>query len=237
MLSNLFFLDIETVPQIEDYDLLSSSWQILWWDKISKTVPENTSPKESYRQKAGILAEFGKIVCISTAFFFDDAHKKTSLKVKSIYGDDEKELLLSFVALCDKVYARTPHFQFAGHNIKEFDIPYICRRMIVNGVQLPEYLQMHEKKPWETKMFDTLHWWKFGDHKNYISLHLLANVLDIPTSKTDMDGSMVQDVYYKEKNLRRIADYCERDVIVTANVVLRFLNLPVIEDKAVVIVP
>ncbi len=131
MLSNLFLLDIETVPQIEDYDLLSSSWQILWRDKISKTVPENTSPKESYKQKAGILAEFGKIVCISTAFFFDDAHKKTSLKVKSIYGDNEKEILQSFVALCDKVYARTPHFQFAGHNIKEFDIPYICRRMIV----------------------------------------------------------------------------------------------------------
>jgi len=237
MLSNLFVLDIETVPQYEDYDLLPPSWQILWYDKISKTVPENTPPKESYLQKAGILAEFGKIVCISTAFFFDDTNRKTALKVKSIYGDDEKELLISFIGLCNKVYARDPHFQFAGHNIKEFDIPYICRRMVVNGVQLPEYLQIHDKKPWELKMFDTLNWWKFGDHKNYISLHLLSNVLGIPTSKTDMDGSMVQHVYYKDKNIRRIADYCERDVIVTANVVLRFLNLPILKDESVVIVP
>ena len=236
MLSNLFLLDIETVPQFEDYDLLSPSWQTLWNDKISKTVPENTPPKESYKQRGGILAEFGKIVCISTAFFFDDKEGRTSLRVKSIYSEDEKEVLLSFVLLCDKVYARNPDFQFAGHNIKEFDIPYICRRMIVNGVSLPEYLQMYERKPWEVKMFDTLNWWKFGDYKNYISLHLLANVLGIQTSKTDMDGSMVQDVYYKEKNLRRIADYCERDVIVTANVVLRFLNLPILSDNAVIIV-
>ncbi len=237
MLSNLFLLDIETVPQLEDYDSLSPSWQTLWIDKISKTVPENTPAKESYRQKAGILAEFGKIVCISTAFFFDDKDRETSLKVKSIYGDDEKELLQSFVLLCNKVYSRNPQFQFAGHNIKEFDIPFICRRMIVNGVSLPEYLQLYERKPWEVKMFDTLNWWKFGDHKNYISLHLLANVLGLQTSKTDMDGSMVQDVYYKDNNLRRIADYCERDVIVTANVVLKFLNLPVITEGKVIIVP
>ena len=236
MLNNLLVLDIETVPQCEDYDLLPPSWQILWEDKISKTVPENTLPQESYRQRAGILAEFGKIVCISTAFFYDDSNRKISLKVKSIYGDDEKQLLTSFITLCDKVYARTPHFQFAGHNIKEFDIPYICRRMIVNNLPLPEYLSLHERKPWEVKMFDTLNFWKFGDHKNYISLHLLANVLGIPTSKTDMDGSMVQDVYYKEKNTRRIADYCEKDVIVTANVILRFIHLPVLDDVSVTIV-
>ncbi len=236
MLSNLFILDIETVPQFEDYDLLTSNWQSLWNEKISKTVPENTSPQESYKQRAGILAEFGKIVCISTAFFWDDERKKTSLKVKSIYGDDEKKLLESFVLLCNKVFARNPHFQFAGHNIKEFDIPFICRRLIVNGLQLPEYLQIYERKPWEVKMFDTLSWWKFGDHKNYISLHLLANVLGLQTSKVDMDGSMVQDVYYKEKNLRRIADYCEKDVIVTANVILKFLTIPILADDAVTVV-
>ena len=237
MLSNLFLLDIETVPQKEAYELLSPEWQILWCEKISKTVPENTSPIDSYKQRGGILAEFGKIVCISTAFFYDELKGGKSLKVKSIYGDDEKEILLSFILLCNKVYNRNPNFQFAGHNIKEFDIPYICRRMIINGVALPEYLQMYERKPWEVKMFDTLNWWKFGDHKNYITLHLLANVLGIPTSKSDIDGSMVKDVYYKEKNIKRIADYCERDVIVTANVVLKFLNLPVLADEAVVIVP
>ena len=237
MLKNLLLLDIETVPQFEEYDLSPISWQILWKEKISKTVPENTPPTESYRQRAGILAEFGKIVCISTAFFYDDSNKKTSLKVKSIYNSDEKELLQTFIMLCNKVFSRNAQFQFAGHNIKEFDIPYICRRMIINSIPLPEYLLIHEKKPWEVKMFDTLNYWKFGDHKNYISLHLLANVLDLPTSKTDMDGSMVQDVYYKDKNLRRIADYCERDVILTANVILKFINFPILEDSSVIIVP
>ena len=237
MLKNLLLLDIETVPQFEEYDLSPISWQILWKEKISKTVPENTPPTESYRQRAGILAEFGKIVCISTAFFYDDSNKKTSLKVKSIYNSDEKELLQTFIMLCNKVFSRNAQFQFAGHNIKEFDIPYICRRMIINSIPLPEYLLIHEKKPWEVKMFDTLNFWKFGDHKNYISLHLLANVLDLPTSKTDMDGSMVQDVYYKDKNLRRIADYCERDVILTANVILKFINFPILEDSSVIIVP
>lgn len=236
MLKNLLLLDIETVPQFEDYSLLPTSWQMLWLDKISKTVPENTLPTESYKQRAGILAEFGKIVCISTAFFYDGADRKTALKVKSIYSTNEKELLQKFISLCNKVFDRNHQFQFAGHNIKEFDIPYICRRMIINNIKLPEYLSIHEKKPWEVKMFDTLNFWKFGDHKNYISLHLLANVLDLPTSKTDMDGSMVQDVYYREKNLRRIADYCERDVILTANIILKFNNLPILEELAVTIV-
>ncbi len=236
MLNNLLLLDIETVPQYEDFDSVPDSWQILWEEKISKTVPENALPKESYRQRAGILAEFGKIICISTAFFYNDTNKQTSLKVKSIYNDDEKELLKTFLALCDKVFGRNPHFQFAGHNIKEFDIPYICRRMLINGITLPEYLSIHEKKPWEVKMFDTLNFWKFGDHKNYISLHLLANVLGLPTSKTDMDGSMVQDVYYKDKNLRRIADYCERDVVLTARIILKFVNHTTLEDASVTIV-
>ncbi|MFP5041876.1 ribonuclease H-like domain-containing protein [Parasediminibacterium sp. JCM 36343] len=236
MLDNLLLLDIETVPGVESYESLSPDWQVLWWDKISKTVPENISPTESYRQKAGILAEFGKIICISTAYFYDDEQKKTCLKVKSIYGNDEKELLTTFTKLCNKMYNRNQYFQFAGHNIREFDIPYICRRMVINNLPLPEYLQFHEKKPWEVKMFDTLTWWKFGDHKNYISLHLLANILHIPTSKTDMDGSMVQQVYYKDKDVRRIADYCERDVVATANIILRFQNLPILEEGKVVIV-
>ena len=236
MLTNLLLLDIETVPLAESYMHLEPEWQSLWWDKISKTVPENISPEESYQMKAGILAEFGKIICISTAFFYDDEQKNTCLKMKSIYGDDERVLLQEFVALCDKMYQHQKQFQFGGHNIREFDIPFICRRLLINNLPLPDYLQLHEKRPWDIKMFDTLTWWKFGDYKNYISLHLLANVLGIPTSKTDMDGSMVQSVYYKEKDLSRIVDYCQRDVVVTANVVLRFKNLPILQDKNVIIV-
>jgi 3'-5' exonuclease len=235
MLSNLLLLDIETVPQQPSFNLLESDWQSLWIDKISKTVPENFSPEESYR-KAGILAEFGKIICISTAFFYENDNKQIQLRVKSIYGDDEKEILEKFIILCDKVYQHNKHFQFAGHNIKEFDIPYICRRLLINHMALPEYLQLHDKKPWEVKMFDTLNWWKFGDNKNYVSLHLLASVLNIPTSKTDMDGSKVQDVYYQEKNLLRIVEYCQKDVIVTANIILRFQNIALLKEEDIIFV-
>ena len=192
--------------------------------------------EESYQRKAGILAEFGKIICISTAFFYEDENKQMGLRIKSIYGDDETDVLKKFIELCDKVYRHNKHFQFGGHNIKEFDIPYICRRMLINNLALPEYLQLHDKKPWETKMFDTLNWWKFGDNKNYVSLHLLASVLNIPTSKTDMDGSMVQLVYYKERDLQRIVEYCQRDVIVTANVILRFQHIPLLSDDKIIFV-
>jgi hypothetical protein len=236
MLTNLLLLDIETVPSEIDYHSLSAEWQSLWFEKISKTVPENVLPEESYKMKAGILAEFGKIICISTAFFYENEQKQTCLKMKSIYGDDETQLLKKFVTLCDKMYAHQKQFQFGGHNIREFDIPFICRRLLINRLPLPEYLQLQDKRPWDVKMFDTLAWWKFGDYKNYISLHLLANVLGIPTSKTDMDGSMVQEVYYKNKDLQRIVDYCQRDVVVTANVILRFKNLPLLEEDNILVV-
>ena len=236
MITELLLLDIETVPQYPSFAGMDSNWQGLFLDKVAKTVPEDMDPEEGYRKKAGILAEFGKIVCISTAFFYEDENKGLSLKMKSIYGDDEVEILRNFTDLCNKMYQHNRQFQFAGHNIKEFDIPYICRRLLINRLHLPEYLQLHDKKPWEVKMFDTLNWWKFGDNKNYVSLHLLANVLGIPSSKSDIDGSMVQDVYYKDHDLPRIAAYCQRDVVVTANVILRFLDKPLLEEDKVVVV-
>ncbi|MEX6688715.1 ribonuclease H-like domain-containing protein [Danxiaibacter flavus] len=235
-LFDLLVLDIETVPQFEGFSHLNIQWKSLWIDKNSKIVPENITPDESYEQRAGILAEFGKIICISTGYFFEDEQKNICFKIKSFYGDDEKELLNSFVAICNKFYQRNRNFQFSGHNIKEFDIPYICRRMLINQIPLPEYLQIHGAKPWEIKMLDTLQWWRFGDYKNYISLNLLASVLDVPTSKTDIDGSMVQHVYYKEKNLQRIVEYCQKDIIVVANVILRFKNLPILKDELIGVV-
>lgn len=236
MLTNLLLLDIETVPQVDDFNLLSPEWQTLFWNKISKTMPENTSPEEGYKKRGGILAEFGKIICISTAFFQETPEKKLILKIKSIFNDDEVALLKSFIALCDKMYKYDRNFQFAGHNIREFDIPYICRRMLILNLPLPEYLQLNDKKPWEVKMLDTMNWWKFGDNKNYVSLNLLASVLGIPTSKTDIDGSMVQEVYYKDKNLQRIVDYCQLDVIVTANIILRFKHQEMLTDDRIILV-
>jgi DNA polymerase elongation subunit (family B) len=237
MLTELLLLDIETVPMFPAFTDLDPVWQGLFLDKLSKTVPEGMSAEEIYHKKAGILAEFGKIICISTAFFYENEEKQLALKMKSIYGNDEVEILSIFTDLCNKMQQYHRNFQFGGHNIKEFDIPYICRRLLINRLPLPECLQLHDKKPWEVKMFDTLNWWKFGDNKNYVSLHLLANVLGIPTSKGDIDGSMVQDVYYKENNLQRIVEYCQRDVVVTANVILRFKDLPLLtEDKITVVV-
>jgi DNA polymerase elongation subunit (family B) len=229
MITDLLILDIETVPSLSSFEELDPLWQSLFLDKNAKTVPEDIGPEEIYRKKAGILAEFGKIICISTAFFYEDEQQGLSLKMKSIAGDDEVEILRVFTELCRKMEQLHRNFQFGGHNIKEFDIPYICRRLLINNLPLPASLQLHDKKPWEVRMFDTLNWWKFGDNKNYVSLHLLANVLGIPTSKTDMDGAMVQDVYYRERNLPRIVEYCQRDVVVTANIILRFLNRPMLD--------
>jgi len=235
-LADLFLLDIETVPQFPSFELLPDDWKLLWMEKSSKTMPENITPAEAYLQRAGILAEFGKIVCISTGYFFENSNKQWCLKIKSIYGHDEKVLLESFLQINNKIHQHNKQFQYTGHNIKEFDIPYICRRLMINRVAIPDYLQLHGAKPWEVRMVDTMQYWKFGDYKNYISLNLLAGVLGVPTSKTDIDGSMVKDVYYEDNDLPRIVNYCQRDVVVVGNLVLRFKNLPIIEEGNVFIV-
>ena len=236
MISNLLLIDIETVPIVQNFNNLDANWQKLWTDKISKSLPENIAAEESWKMRGGIMAEFGKIICISTGYFYEDENRNQCFKIKSISGDDETQVLKDFTALCDKFYKHNKGFNFGGHNIREFDIPYICRRILINNLPLPEYLWLHDRKPWEVKMFDTLSWWKFGDNKNYTSLNLLANALNIPTSKTDIDGSMVQDVYYINKDLLRIVEYCQRDVVVVANIILRFKNLPLLVDENVLVV-
>jgi hypothetical protein len=227
-LFDLLLIDIETVPQVEDNKQLSPEIKRLFFDKISKTMPEMVDEEAAYKQRAGIMAEFGKVICISTGFFYEDKEKGLCLRMKSICCKDEVELLTEFLTLVDKFYKHKKKFQFAGHNIREFDIPFLCRRMVIHHLSLPPYLQLYGAKPWDINMVDTLQWWKFGDYKNYTSLHLLANVLGVPSSKDDIDGSMVQDVYYKEKNLDRIVTYCQKDVVVVAQVILRFKNLPLI---------
>ena len=231
MISNLLLIDIETIPQTSSFSNLNPHWQQLWREKTQNNLSEKITDEEGWKMRGGILAEFGKIICISTGYFYKDEKENQCFKIKSVFGDDEVELLKQFCELCNKFYKHHRDFIFGGYNIKEFDIPYICRRILINNLPLPEYLWLHERKPWEIKMFDTLHWWRFGDIKNYTSLHLLANVLNIPTSKTDIDGSKVQDVYYQENNLPKIVDYCQRDVEVVANIILRFKNLPLLKKE------
>jgi 3'-5' exonuclease len=224
-LQHLLVLDIETVPQYQSFEELPDVWKSLWEDKISKTMPENFSAAEWYLQRAGIMAEFGKIICISTGFFYYDTANRLCFRIKSYNHSKEKELLTAFVDALESVHTKVPSFHFAGHNIKEFDIPYISRRLLINQIPLPSFMQFSGKKPWETNMIDTMQLWKFGDYKNYTSLKLLAASLGIETPKDDIDGSKVKDVYYVDKDIDRITAYCRKDVIATAQIILRFLNL------------
>lgn len=235
-LSNIMFLDIETVPQTGDFSELNPELAHLWEDKfgtIQKRMPEKygdeTTAAEAFNSSAGIYSEFGKIVCISVGFihFIDsDMHFRT----KSFSGDDEKQILTNFIALIAK-FCTTKDHTFCGHNIKEFDIPYICRRTLINGLKLPSVINISGKKPWEISFYDTLELWKFGDYKNYTSLKLLTAVFGIPTPKDDIDGSQVAHVYYKEKNINRIALYCQKDVVATAQVFLRLNGFDLINQE------
>lgn len=225
-LVQVLVLDIETVPQYASYDELPTHFQELWEAKTQHIRKEFTP--EEYYQRAGIWAEFGKIICISCA--------KTSqtvlghqLHVKSFYGHDEKSLLSEFCELLNRL---PPATMFCAHNGKEFDFPYLCRRMLINQLTIPLLLQFSGKKPWEVPFIDTLELWKFGDFKNYISLSLLAAVFGIPTPKDDIDGSQVASVYYHEQDLNRIVSYCQKDVITTTQILFHFKGIPAIpEDR------
>lgn len=234
MLSGLLLIDIETVPMVQALSDLEPQWQSLFCHKISKTVPEPPDLALEWRKKAGILAEFGRIICLSVGFLYQDDAGEWCLKLKSLAGDDEVEILDNFTRLCERMEQIHPTFRFAGHNIREFDIPYICRRMLINHLPLPQCLRLHDRKPWERPMFDTMGWWKFGDHKNYVSLSLLTQVLGIPSPKHVMDGSMVQDVYYLQQDLPAITRYCEDDVTAVANIILRYHQLPLLKPNNII---
>ncbi len=223
-LNDILFLDVETVPKTEKFSELNDNFQKHWEKKSKFFRTDDESPEDVY-QRAGIYAEFGKIICIS-AGFINTGDKKT-LRVKSFFGDDEKQLLEEFSQMLHS-WDKTGNKILCGHNIKEFDVPYISRRMLVNNLVLPNSIDNAGKKPWEVKHIDTLELWKFGDYKNYTSLAILTDLFDIPTPKDDIDGSMVAEVYYKEKNLDRIVSYCEKDVLAVTNLFLRFRNESII---------
>ncbi len=232
-LHNILFLDIETVPETADYTNLSKIKKELFTKKTEyQRKAEGISPKDFY-DRAGIWAEFGIIICISVAFFTED-NKRQKLRVTSFYGD-ETELLTNFKNLLDTHFNKPKHL-LCAHNGKEFDFPYIARRMIIRGIELPDKLNLFGKKPWEVSHLDTLDLWKFGDYKHYTSLQLLTTILDIPSPKDDIDGSQVAEVYYKEKNLKRIVKYCEKDTLAVAQVLLRYLNKPILSDEDILFI-
>lgn len=234
-LENFLFIDIETVSQQKDFLSLHNDWQQLWEEKVKNVLPENTSAENYYPQRAGIMAEFAKIVCISMAYFKKFGNDY-SLRVKSFYGHDEKKLLKDFVGTVDQLESVNNKWSFTGHNIKEFDIPFLCRRLLINEMPIPVYLDFQNMKPWETNIVDTFQYWRFGDYKNFTSLKLLAAALHVPSPKDDIDGSMVGHVYWNENNLERIVTYCQKDVVTVANLIMRFKHLPLLTGEEVVVV-
>ncbi len=230
-LKNILFLDIETVPLYEDWENLNVKEQALFAQKTEYQRKDDFSAKEFY-ERAGIWAEFGKIICISVGFF-SGTNQNRSFRIKSFFGDDEKKLLLDFKDLLEAHFSKD-EYVLCAHNGKEFDFPFIGRRMIIHQIELPKKLNLFGKKPWEIPHLDTLELWKFGDYKHYTSLKLLTHVLNIPSPKDDIDGSEVANVYYKEKNIDRIVTYCEKDTIAVAQIVLKMNNEKLLEDVDIV---
>lgn len=226
-IDRILFFDLETASEWQSFENAPEDVQKLWRRKhqfIRKNELEEES--SSYQNAAAIYAEFGKIICISCGIL-----SKGKLRIKSFYNDSEKKLLLEFAEILNK-----NSLQLCGHNIKEFDVPYLCRRMLVHGIHLPPCINVAGKKPWELDFIDTLQLWKFGDYKSYTSLNLLTEIFKIPSPKDDIDGSMVNKVYWQEKDINRIANYCAKDVISVVRLVQRWRGEELLEDENVMFV-
>jgi len=223
-INNVLFLDIETVPLVYDYQQLNEPFKKLW--DLKWQYHKDITPEQQYT-KAGIYAEFAKVVCVCVGYF-----NGKEFRLKSFYGDDEKILLEDFKSTLEKHFSG---YALCAHNGKEFDFPFICRRMLINGISLPEILQIQGKKPWEVAHLDTLELWKFGDYKNYTSLQLLAAIFNIPTPKDDIDGSQVAKVYYEEKDLERIKTYCSKDVVTVARLLQKMRGEQALRDEQIIL--
>lgn len=236
-LKNLLILDIETVAQTKEYGQLQPALQ-KHWDRKSSFIrnEEELSSEELYAGRAGIYSEFGKVIVVAFAIFHQLDNGELAIRVKSMADHDEKTLLEEVKNFLETKFD-PEYLKLCAHNGREFDFPYLSRRMLVNGVRLPYVLDNSGKKPWEINFLDTLELWKFGDRKNFTSLDLLTTIFDIPSSKSDIDGSQVNEVYYNEENgLQRIEKYCRGDVIATAQLFLRMHTLPIVKKENITIV-
>lgn len=231
-LEHILFLDIETVPQYRTFDELDDTTKILWELKSKYQRKEDFTPEEFY-DRAGIWAEFGKIVCISVGYFVLKGDTR-NFRVTSFHGDEIK-ILKDFKTLLETHFNKPRHL-LCAHNGKEFDFPYIARRMIINRVDIPFKLDLSGKKPWEVPHLDTMELWKFGDFKTFTSLKLMAHVLGIPSPKDDIDGSQVRDVFYEENDIDRIIVYCEKDTVTVAQVLLRLRNEDILTEDEILTV-
>jgi len=220
-LKDYLVIDIETVSSYENFESLDPRMQSLWEKKASYMQNmDQRSVEDLYFDRGAIFAEFGKVICISVGVFTREENNEIGIRIKSFANDSEKETLESFKVLIEEKFDPET-LKLIAHNGKEFDFPYLCRRMLVNKIEIPKALDIRDKKPWEINHIDTMDQWKFGDRKNFTSLDLLAALFDIESSKEDIDGSMVNTVYYQENDLEKISKYCQRDVYVTTQVYLQ----------------
>ena len=225
LIEKVLFLDIETVPQVSNFAELSEAEQKLWDKKTARQREEDISAADFYGERAGIMAEFGKIICISIGIY----DKNNKILIRSFAGDHEEELLKEFGEIFNR--PKLQNVILCAHNGKEFDFPWIARRFLINGMQPPIPFQMFGKKPWEIPHLDTMELWKFGDWKSFISLELMAHIFGVPTPKDDIDGSMVSSIYYIEKDLPRIVKYCEKDVLTLANIFRKMRQEDLLERR------
>jgi DNA polymerase elongation subunit (family B) len=228
-IKNVLFLDIETVPFSPSFEDLDITFQTLWAEKTVWQRKEEYTPAEFYKLKAGVMAEFAKIICISVGYLFVEKNEN-HFRIKSFYGDDEKQIITDFNELLNSQFSKKQH-QLCAHNGKEFDFPFIARRTLINGLKLPALLDIAGKKPWEVNHLDTMELWKFGDYKHYTSIKLLAALFNIPTPKGDIDGSQVAGVYWNDKDLERIKKYCQKDTLTVAQLLLKYKGEELISEN------
>ena len=222
-------MDIETVPCSPSFEDLNITFQNLWAEKTAWQRKEEYTPAEFYKLKSGVMAEFAKIICISVGYLFTEKNEN-HFRIKSFYGDDEKQIITDFNKLLNSQFNKKQH-QLCAHNVKEFDFPFIARRTLINGLKLPALLDIAGKKPSEVNHLDTMELWKFGDYKHYTSLKLLAALFNTPTPKDDIDGSQVAGVYWNDKDLERIKKYCQKDTLTLAQLLLKYKGEELISEN------
>jgi 3'-5' exonuclease len=227
-LTKILFLDIETVGGCKNYqsckkDNPKIAKQFLKYiDWFQKRFPEDSSltVDEIFLRRASLVPEFSKIICVSAAFVTD----KDEVKIQSFFGDDERQLLKD----CQKLLDRCGKLDFylCGHNLKNFDIPMLAKRMIINGIMPPSILPSYDTKPWEIKAIDTKEIWQYGAYTSIGSLDLLCSTMDIPTPKNgEVSGDNVHKSYWEDNKLKEIEDYCQKDVLVLIDIIKKLKNL------------
>jgi len=230
-LPKILFLDIETVGLCKDYDTCVIEHPKIaehfdkYFDWFIKRFPEDALITENQKNKVfatrcALVPEFAKIVCISVAFVMENG----DVKKQTFSNDNETQLLQD----CQKLLDRCGRLEFwlCGHNLKNFDIPMMAKRMVINGLLPPSILPSYDTKPWDIKAIDTREIWQFGAYTAIGSLDLMCASMEVPSPKDgEVTGDKVHDAYWNKGMLKEISEYCERDVNVLIDIIKKLKAL------------